>query len=188
MIALLALSTFSGRAASLLVLALLASAKDVDALPLPLPRNADTIAAAHLSPGETEQILGEIEKTCFDVPEDWAKELRLRRVPFAGGEALVLRGTNLLCGGTGNCQTWLFRRANSRWANLIEGEAPVVAGFGVRRTVGRQLPDVVATAHVSAGASSDVVYVFDGTVYRAKECHDIVENGEATRAKVVPCK
>jgi len=35
-----------------------------------------------------------------------------------------VRGTNLLCGTTGNCQTWVFRSVNGRWASLFE-EGPL---------------------------------------------------------------
>jgi len=31
---------------------------------------------------------------------------------------LVLEGTNLLCGGTGNCQIFVFRRVNDRFSLL----------------------------------------------------------------------
>jgi hypothetical protein len=156
--------------------------------PLPLPRATDSVAAAKLGSVEIAQILSEVEKTSFDVPDRWEEELRLRRIPFAGGEGLIVRGTKMLCGGTGNCETWLFRRTNGSWLNLFGGEAPLLAGVGLRPHESNGLPDLVGTAHVSAQTRSEVVYVFDGSLYRANECYEVTEAGGKKTVKSVKCK
>jgi hypothetical protein len=158
----------------------LALAHPLDFSPLPPPRENDTVAAARLSPRDVQQILAEVEKTSYDVPDSWQTELRMRRVSLGGNEALIVRGTEMLCGATGNCETWLFRRAKGRWVNLFVGEAPVVATVGVARHESHGLPDLVATAHLSANTGSYVVYAFDGRVYRQAGCYEVLDH--ATQA------
>src|SRR5262249_37615621 len=71
----------------------------------------ETFLAAKLDAVERKQIIDQVEKTSFDVPDSWESELRVRRVSLGEAEGLIVRGTQLLCGGTGNCETWVFRRS-----------------------------------------------------------------------------
>jgi hypothetical protein len=135
-----------------------------------------------------KQILEQVEQTSFDTPDSWRAELRLRRLPIAGGDGLIVRGTALLCGGTGNCETWLFRRASGAWVKMFDGEAPVVAGLGFGRHVNHEIPDLIATASLSASTSTYLVYVFDGTVYRADTCYEVETAGAKRSATQVSCK
>jgi hypothetical protein len=151
---------------ALCVLGGVALAQELDFKAIPLPSDKDDIAAAKLPSAEVKQILEQVEQTSFDTPESWAAELRLRRLPIAGGEGLVVRGTAMLCGGTGNCETWLFRRANGAWAKMFDNEAPVISSLGFGRQVNHGIPDLIATAHLSASTSTYRVYVFDGTLSR----------------------
>jgi hypothetical protein len=103
------------RGIALALTALLAGsavAGELETTPLPLPREQDTPAAAGLPPPQLQQILDRIAETSFDTPDSWEAELRLRRGALGPAPGLVVRGTALLCGGTGNCQTWLFRFAD----------------------------------------------------------------------------
>jgi len=182
---------FGGRVLVSLALCLLggaALAQDLDFTPIPLPSDKDDIAASALSPVEAKQIRDQAEQTSFDTPDSWAAELRLRRLPIAGGEGIVVRGTALLCGGTGNCETWLFRRTKGGWANMFDGEAPVISSLGFGRHVSHGLPDLIAAAHLSASTSTYFVYVFDGTVYRADACYEIEADGAKRSVKKVACK
>src|SRR5215470_17021493 len=70
----------------------------------------DAFRAANLSPCETAEILKQVEGSAYDYPDDWTRELRVRRVGLGGSPGLVLQGSKLLCGATGNCQTWVFRK------------------------------------------------------------------------------
>jgi hypothetical protein len=58
----------------------------------------------------------------------------------------VLEGTNLLCGGTGNCQIFVFREVHDRWISLFQGQAPIGEAFtfgpGIRN--GLKNPTVAA--------------------------------------------
>jgi len=68
----------------------------------------ETINAAKLSASEVREIITGVERSAYDTPDSWGKELRVRRVDLGSGPGLVVRGTSLLCGSTGNCQTWVF--------------------------------------------------------------------------------
>jgi hypothetical protein len=180
-----------GRVFALLALCAMggaALAQELDFTAIPLPSDADGIAAARLPPAELKQIIEQVEQTSFDTPASWEAELRLRQSSIAGGDGLVVRGAAMLCGGTGNCETWLFRRANGAWAKMFDGEAPVISSLGFGRNVSHGVPDLIATAHLSASASTYVVYVFDGTVYRADTCYEVEVDGAKRSAKKVACK
>ena len=75
----------------------------------------DTFAAARLSATEVRQIIAGVEQLAYDTPDSWSEELRAKRVNLGSSPGLVLQGTKLLCGGTGNCQVFVFRNANNRW-------------------------------------------------------------------------
>src|SRR4051812_12226152 len=85
---------------------------------LPALSDHETFAAARLTSTEQEQIFDQVAATSFDTADSWIVELRARRIALGGTDGLLVRGTRLLCGGTGNCQTWLFRRSNQRWLNM----------------------------------------------------------------------
>jgi hypothetical protein len=69
----------------------------------------DTFNSVGLSAKEAQEIVEEVERSAYDTPDDWKKELRVRRVDLGNSPGLVVQGSELLCGGTGNCQTWVFR-------------------------------------------------------------------------------
>ena len=178
-----------------LVLALLpclvggvALAQDLAFTAIPPLTDRDSTAAASLPAAEVKQVLDQVERTSFDTPDSWENELRLRRLPIAGGDGLVVRGTAMLCGGTGNCETWLFRRVKGAWVNMFEGEAPVISSFGFGRQVNHDLPDFIATAPLSAAKSNYMVYVFDGAFYRADGCYEVEVPAAKGSVKKVTCK
>jgi hypothetical protein len=106
-----------------------------------------------------------LEVTSFDTPDSWLLELRVRRISLGKSDGLVVRGTRLLCGGTGNCETWVFRRAHDKWLNTLDGEAPIASGIGfVRQTA--VINDMVVTANQSADMETRTRYKFDGKLYR----------------------
>jgi hypothetical protein len=81
----------------------------------------------------------------------------------------VVQGTSLLCGGTGNCQTWCFRKTNSTWVSLFAADqAPIASGFQLGPGVTHELKDFTIVTHLSAEGGERVIFKFDGTVYRAK--------------------
>ena len=129
----------------------------------------DSFASARLSASETREIIAILEQQAFDTPNSWDSELRVERVDLGAGSALVVQGTQLLCGGTGNCQLFVLRRNDGRWASLFDvNEAPIVDGFQFGPAVTNGIKDLTATTHVSADQTTRVTYQFDGRFYRAR--------------------
>ena len=129
----------------------------------------DTFAAARLSPKEVQQIIAGVEQLAYDTPDSWSEELRAKRVNLGSSPGLVLQGTKLLCGGTGNCQVFVFRNANNRWVSLFgDDQAPLAEAFQLGPGVTRGIKDFTVTANSSAEAGQRVTYKFDGKFYRAK--------------------
>ncbi len=89
----------------------IALAQSVSIPPMDSLKASETLQAAKLSSPEIKQICEQLETPSFDVPDSWEKELRGRRVSLGNEDGLVIQGTELLCGGTGNCQTWVLRRS-----------------------------------------------------------------------------
>ena len=81
---------------------------------------SDTFTAAKLTKQEITQLIPILEQLAYDIPDSWDTELRAKRIELGNSQGLVLEGTNLLCGGTGNCQIFVFRRVNSRWISLFQ--------------------------------------------------------------------
>ena len=129
----------------------------------------ETLAAAKLSPGEVREIIAGVEQSAYDTPDSWEKELRVRRVNLGSGPGLVVRGTSLLCGATGNCQMWLLRKVDGRWVSLFGAdEAPVAEGFQLGPDSTNGVKDLAISANISAAGEKRTTYKFDGKVYRAK--------------------
>jgi hypothetical protein len=149
----------------------------------------ETFLAAKLSAAERKQIIDQVEKTSFDVPDSWDAELRVRRISLGEANGLVIRGTQLLCGGTGNCETWVFRQSQANWFNLFEQEAPVVSGFGFEERATGGIKNFLVSANSSAENETRILFKFDGKFYRQSECYDVSVNASAAaRTAKVPCK
>src|SRR5260370_22451050 len=89
----------------------------------------NSVRVAGLTSAEMRQIKAEAEKTSFDTPDSWEDELRARRVSSGASEMLVVRGTRLLCGGTGNCQVWVFVRLKNQWKPTIGQQAAIASAL-----------------------------------------------------------
>lgn len=130
----------------------------------------DTFASARLSENEVRQIVAVAEASAYDTPESWQSELRVKRIDLAGTQGLAVRGSKLLCGATGNCQTWIFRKSSDHWKSLFgNDEAPVVEGFRLGPATTRGVPDLTVWSNTSAEASRKAVYKFDGEKYRRSD-------------------
>ena len=129
----------------------------------------DTLAAANLSPKEFREIIADLKKGAFDIPQSWTTELRLRRINLGKRSGIVIQGTSLLCGGTGNCQTWVFRQANGKWTSMFAADqVPIAEGFDLGPTATRGIADLTISTNLSADGSKRVKYKFDGKRYRPK--------------------
>ena len=131
-------------------------------------RADETIAKLNLPQSELTQVISGVEAAAFDSPDSWEQELRARKISLGSVPGLVLQGTDLLCGATGNCQVFVFRRVDDKWLALFESEeAPVVEGFSFGPDEKLGIQDLHTAANISAAQSSHKTYRFDGKFYRA---------------------
>ncbi|HEY6861430.1 MAG TPA: hypothetical protein VI358_16795 [Pseudolabrys sp.] len=129
----------------------------------------EPLVAANLSAKEIREIIAGVKKSAYDIPKSWRNELRLRRVDLGNGPGIVVQGTNLLCGATGNCQTWVFRKANANWVSLFaDDEALLAEDFNFGPSITRHIKDLTIVTNLSAEESNHVTYKFDGRLYRAR--------------------
>lgn len=167
------------------VVAGMALTQEIKLPPLTQLDENDTFRAARLTPSEQEQVFQEVAGISFDTPDSWESELRVRRVNMGGiEEGLVVQGSTLLCGGTGNCATFLLRRVNSKWIAMFDEQAPIASGFGFGPESNNGLKNFVISANQSADLEKYTVYKFDGKLYRASQCY---EKNKA-QLKAVSCK
>ena len=130
----------------------------------------DTFAASKLSAAEIHDIVAETEKSAYDFPDSWVAELRVKRVDLGATTGIVVRGSNLLCGATANCQTWVFRKVGNHLVSLFEGEqAPIAESFRFEAHTTAGIKDLTIRANSSAEAVTSVTYAFDGHFYRPKK-------------------
>ena len=129
----------------------------------------DTLNLVGLSAKEVQEIVEEVERSAYDTPDDWKKELRVRRVDLGNSPGMIVQGSELLCGGTGNCQTWVFRKTNNKWMSLFPNDrVPIAESFRLGPGVTGGIKDFTIVANSSADAERRVTYKFNGKFYRAK--------------------
>jgi hypothetical protein len=134
----------------------------------PLSGPGKTLLQLELSETTIQQILSDIEATTYDTPASWESEHRVQTLRLGNASALVLKGSDLLCGATANCQVWVFRRSDRGWRFLLDRKQPLIAdgvSFGPKKT--RGLEDLVVTANLSASVVKKYTYKFDGAIYRS---------------------
>ena len=129
----------------------------------------DTLTRAGLSPKDIQEITDAVDKTAYDTADSWTVELRARKVSLGSAPGLAVQGSNLLCGGTGNCQTWIFRKVGSKWIPLFSGNQPPIAeSFQLGPHVTNGIKDCTIVVNSSAETGSRVTYKFDGKIYRVR--------------------
>ena len=129
---------------------------------------ADTFAAAKLTKKDVAQLVPVFEQLAYDIPDSWKTELRARRIDLGNSEGLIFEGTNLLCGGTGNCQIFVFRKVKDEWVSLFQGEAPIGDAFTFGPGLTNGIKDLSLESNQGAEAVQRVRYRFDGQFYRRK--------------------
>jgi hypothetical protein len=129
----------------------------------------NTFAAARLSAKEVQEIVAEVEQSAYDTPDSWESELRVKRVDLGQSPGLIVQGSKLLCGGTGNCQTWVFRKAGEKFLSLMpKDQVPIAEGFSLGPNVTAGIKDFAISANTGAESGKNITYKFDGKFYRAK--------------------
>jgi hypothetical protein len=129
---------------------------------------ADTFAAARFTEKEITQLIPVLEELAYDIPDSWNSELRAKRIDLGNSPGVVLEGTNLLCGATGNCQIFVFRKVKDRWISLFQGEAPIGDAFTFGPGTRNGIKDLSVRSNESADTAATVTYRFDGQFYRSK--------------------
>lgn len=129
----------------------------------------DTVAAARLSAKEIQEIVAQVEQSAYDTPDSWESELRVQRVELGTSPGIIVQGSKLLCGGTGNCQTWVFRKAAGKWICLMaKDQVPIAEGFSLGPHVTAGIKDFSISANTSAESGKNITYKFDGEFYRVE--------------------
>lgn len=129
----------------------------------------DTVAAARLSAKEIQEIVAQVEQSAYDTPDSWESELRVQRVELGTSPGIIVQGSKLLCGGTGNCQTWVFRKAAGKWISLMaKDQVPIAEGFSLGPHVTAGIKDFSISANTSAESGKNITYKFDGKFYRVE--------------------
>ena len=126
----------------------------------------DTWAAAKLSKQEIQQITAAVENSVFDTPDSWEQELLVRRVGLGAAPGVIAQGTELLCGGTGNCQIFIFRKADGKWVSLFKSDAPIAESFELGPSLTHSIKDLSVSANEGEGKDGRAVYKFDGQFYQ----------------------
>jgi hypothetical protein len=125
------------------------------------------ISGIGLSTEERRQVLSGVARSAFDTPDSWEEELSATRVDLGASRGIVLRGTKLLCGGTGNCQLFVMRETNGTWVSLFgDDQAPLAESFELGPGVTRGIKDLTVVTNSGAEASRRVTYRFDRQLYR----------------------
>jgi hypothetical protein len=125
--------------------------------------------AAALSSVEIDEIINAVKESAYDVPKSWRAELRFRQVDLGKGLGIVVQGTNLLCGGTANCQIWVFRKAEGNWVSLFKNDQAVLADafqFGPTQT--HHIKNLTVATKLGAEETRRVTYKFDGRRYTSR--------------------
>lgn len=129
----------------------------------------NTFAAARLSAKEIQEIVAEVEQSAYDTPDSWQSELRVLRVDLGASPGIIVQGSKLLCGGTGNCQTWVFRKTGGKLISLMaKDQVPIAEGFSLGPDATRGIKDFSISTNTSADSGKNITYKFDGTFYRPK--------------------
>jgi hypothetical protein len=134
-------------------------------------KNTETFQQAKLTSAEFKQILKQVKSSAFDIPQSWEKELRVRPVLLQSVRGLIVQGTDLLCGGTGNCQTWVFRNYRGRWVSLFRDQAPLASGFGFTMRAQQGIPEFFVGASISADQATYTYFSYNGRAYSMSRCY-----------------
>ncbi len=120
-----------------------------------------------LSAEERREIVAAVARSAYDAPDSWEEELSATRIDLGASPGIVLRGTKLLCGATGNCQLFVMRKANGRWVSLFgDDQAPLAESFELGPGVTRGIKDLTVVTNSSAETGQRIRYRFDGQIYR----------------------
>ena len=127
----------------------------------------DTFTHAGLTPAEIREVTGVVERSAYDTPESWTLELRVRRMMLGESAGLIVQGSHLLCGATGNCQIFVLRHSSGHWVSLFpDGHQVIAETFAFGPGAAHGVPDLTVSSNLGAAAERRVTFRFDGRFYR----------------------
>ena len=127
----------------------------------------NTWAAAHISQQDQRQIIDALQASAFDEPSSWLTEFRLRQIDQNRQRILIVSAAHDLCGATGNCQLWVFRRSAGHWSSLLP-EPCMAEWFRILPTSNRGMPDLLIATHLGDGPPNLNHFRFDGRSYKRR--------------------
>jgi len=133
------------------------------------------ITSIGLSESEMREVISEVLRRDFvremgiTSADDLKSELLARNVDMGEGSAsgLVVQGQEKLCGATGNCIAWFFRRGKGSLQSLGLGREypPDAAAFAFLPPKHKGLSDLVVERNDGGGIISTFVWQFNGSDY-----------------------
>lgn len=112
-------------------------------------------------------------KFYLDKGESWSCEdiLYVTQSVDLNGDGVnekVVRGKNtLLCGGTGNCPTWIYKKSSGVYKRLLESGG---VSLEVRRKLTNGYRNIFVKDHASCCTSYQTSYKFDRGNYKENQC------------------
>ena len=82
-------------------------------------------------------------------------------------EFIVRGNSSLLCGGTGNCQTWIYKKSGSSYKKLLETSGEYLL---IKKTSTNSYKDIFVKDHDSAYSSYQMTFKFDRNKYKESKC------------------
>jgi hypothetical protein len=116
-------------------------------------------------------------------PAALEKKLLARHVDMGEGvdKGLDVHGRDELCGASGNCATWFFRRSHEKWILVLGGTWPGAFAFIPPKHNG--LLDLVLVMHLSAAEAPTDVWQFNGTKFELLKSYCMDGDGQSQEGK-----
>jgi len=110
-----------------------------------------------------------------DVDANCAEMLELQKTDLNGDgrKEFVLWGSNLeLCGGTGNCQIWIYEKKKGRYKLLLQSVAynDAAKWFEPKKAESNGYRNILLKTHSTAAETTYEFYKFNGAKYVEYKC------------------
>src|ERR1700686_3034904 len=113
---------------------------------------------------------------------DVAKATRVRKVDLNGDsqpEYIVVIEDGALCGALGNCPDWVYGKAGSEYKLLLHTRGRELLR---EKTSTNGYRDLRSEGGDTAFESDFIIYKYDGSKYRAKQCFSRESTGKVEKA------
>ncbi len=94
-----------------------------------------------------------------------------------GKKEIIIRGIegSFLCGGTGNCDEWIFEKTGKDYRQIFYASA---LSLTVKKEKTRNHNDIFTKYHFSAGETYETTYKFNGKKYIESNCNFVAYSSE----------